>query len=226
VQVQVNVQVVYDYWISLLQILNPPTPTHSPALIVEKAMKKKIYILLIIAVTAWIGFRIVQIYRESTRQVFNIERENTKSGTPVETMTIEIKKDFLRIPISVKNGKAYVSAARINKFKIGQRLTGGGRVISVSRNIDIDTGLFVVRTSSPDGNMFAEIEYTGAFIPLSAISNSGVMISENGIAVQKEIKIIATDADTAVATGLHNGDIVILSNVENGAKVRQSGAQQ
>ncbi|MDR1207238.1 MAG: hypothetical protein LBK26_02380 [Rickettsiales bacterium] len=189
-------------------------------------MKKRIYILIAVFLAAWILFRVVQISRESARQVFNIERENAKSGAPVETMTAEIKKDVLLEPIAVNNGRAYVSGARVHKFKAGQRLSLGGRVISVSRGIDLDTGLFLVRTSGPDGSMFAEMEHTGAFLPLSAVSGSSVMVSENGTAVRKEIKLVAADADIAVVAGLNNGDIVILGNVENGQKIRRSASAE
>jgi len=190
-------------------------------------MKKIIYTLVIVAIGAIVAYRIVQINRENSREIFNVARETNVVGVSVETMTAETKTGALREPVVVKNGKSFVSGARIHKFKIGQRLihaadieSHAGRVITVSRNIDLDTGLFAVKTSSPDGNFFAEIEYTGIFVPLFAISSDKIMISEFGVATEKPIKIIASDADNAVVSGLSNGDIIILTKVENRTKIK------
>ncbi|MCL1902361.1 MAG: hypothetical protein FWG18_01890, partial [Alphaproteobacteria bacterium] len=124
-------------------------------------------------------------------------------------------------PIVVKNGKAYVSGPRAKKFKLAQQISETGRIISVSNKIDLDTGMFVVRTSSPDGSMFVEIQHTGVFVPISAItSDNNVMISAQGVARATPVSIIATDSDTAVISGVADGDIIILTNVEDGMKVR------
>jgi len=184
-------------------------------------MKKLIYILIAIAVGVLVTYRVVQISNESAREIFNIARVESARGAPVATMIAEVKTDVLCEPVHVKNGKAFISGARIHKFKLGQKLLGGGHIISVSRNIDLDTGLFVIKTSSPDGNRFVQIEYTGVFVPLTAVTNSNtVMISENGVAVAKPVDIVALDADFAVLKGLQDGDIVILTKVEQGTKVK------
>ena len=192
-------------------------------------MKKKLIIWGIVAAIALIvGYRIVRIHSESKRVVFNIERHNADAGTPVETMTASVKTDTLAEPVSVKNGKAAVSGARIGKFKIGQKLSAGGHVISVSRTLDLDTGLFAVRTSSPDGDMFVSIEYTGVFIPNFAVQSvcdssgpdcNSVMIDAAGVAAARPVSVIASDAMRSVVSGLNNGDAVILTRVAAGAKI-------
>ena len=191
-------------------------------------IKKLIYILTAIALCAIVAYRVVQISNENSREIFNIARIAQIDGMPVEIMVAETKTDMLREPIVVKNGKAFVSGARVHKFKLGQRLVhaddsinhAAGRIISVSRNIDLDTGLFAVKTSSPDGNFFAEIEYTGIFVPLSAISDYKIMVSESGVAVEKPVHIIAADADNAVVSGLSDGDSIILTKIESGTKIK------
>ena len=193
-------------------------------------MKKIIFISIALIIGAIVTYRVIDISAENSREIFNAARVAQTAGVPVDTMTAEIKTDMLREPIVVKNGKAFVSGARLNRFKINQRLIcvderTAGRIISVSRNIDLNTGLFAVKTSSPNGNFFTEIEYTGVFLPLSAVSDSVVMVSENGIATPKTVKIIATDTDRVVVNSLEGGEIVILTKVEVGTKVKVNQGQ-
>ena len=57
-------------------------------------------------------------------------------------------------------------------------------------------------------------------IPLYAISDGTVMLDINGTATPRAVNIVRTDAQTALVNGLNDGDVVILSHVDAGAKVQ------
>lgn len=180
--------------------------------------KKLIYILIGCALIFWIGFRINSIYQESKRTVFNAARA---AAVPVMTMEIHKKSDVLREPLFVKNNRAFVSDARRVKFKSGQSI-GNGRIIFVSNNLDLDTGMYLIKTSGvKDGEHFAQQKYNGFFIPITAIRNNKVMIAQDGIATEQTVQIKNQDAQNAlIDSGLNDGDILILSHVDNGTKVQ------
>lgn len=182
--------------------------------------KKLIYILIGFIFICWIGFRINSIYQESKREVFNVARQPAIS---VETMTAHRETGILREPLFVKNNKAFVPASRLNKFHPGQ-VIDSGRIISVSKNIDLDTGMYMIKTSGVvDGSHFSEQRHTGFFVPEYAIRDGKIMISENGIATIKDIEIIDNDAENVlINSGLKDGDIIILSRVESGTKVQKN----
>ena len=198
---------------------------------VIKMKKKFIYVLIILAVIGAVGWRVYRIVSESRQQVFNAARVAQVAGTPVETIVAKTENGVLKEPLFVKNGKAFVSASRVNKFKIGQKL-GRGYVTSVSRIIDLDTGLYAVKTSSPDGQVFVEMEYTGIFVPAGIINSrvvanddttvtqNYIFVARDGVATSRDVRVIAADADTAVITGPGDGDIIILSKVSDGEKVK------
>lgn len=187
-------------------------------------MKKKLFIFaicgLLIAVFA---FRIYRIVQENDKQVFNPARAALTMGTPVDTIVIKTETGALKEPLFVKNGKAFVSASRVNKFKIGQKL-GKGYVTSVSRTIDLETGLYAIKTSSPDGQVFVEMEYKGVFVPVAAVSSGQesqnyVFVAKDGLATIRNVRVIATDSKTAVIAGIEDGTEIILSKVSEGEKV-------
>jgi len=184
-----------------------------------EAMKKKILIFAVIAAASLVVInRAREIIIENARVVFNIARHEAKYGTPAEVTRVETRTGHLYEPVAVQNGNIFVSGSRINRFRGGQRLSHGGTITSVSRSIDLDTGLFIIRTTAPTGNGFVEIEHNGIFVPLSAISKSAVMIVQDGIAVARPVSVIAADAERAVVTGLADGDIVILTRIVEGTK--------
>jgi hypothetical protein len=123
--------------------------------------------------------------------------------------------------LAIKNNRAYVTAERAKKLKPGQKV-GQGKITYVSNNIDLDTGMFLVRTSGVEnGLQFAEFTANGFFIPLYAIQNNTVFIAENNIAVARDIEIVNQDSENAyIVSGLNDGDIIILSNVNAGTKVK------
>lgn len=183
--------------------------------------KKIIYIGCLAAMVLWTGYRIYAINSESRRVVFNAEREARKNGELVNTVVINKKTDFLYEPLVIKNNIAYVSSDRIYKFAQGQ-IIDSGKIIFVSKNIDLDSGMFRIKTSGvSDGMHFVKIQKTGLFIPIQAVSNGFVMMSKNGIATKQ--KIVISDQDSKqvlVSSGLDNGDIIILSPVEEVRKIK------
>ncbi|MFA7188277.1 MAG: hypothetical protein WC137_02280 [Alphaproteobacteria bacterium] len=183
-----------------------------------KKYKKIIYVLIGLALAFWIGFRINSIYQESKRQVFNSAR---RAALPVETMIAHRQTNFLREPVFVKNNRAFIASSRINKFRAGQSI-GNGRIISVANQLDLDTGMYLVKTSGVrDGDNFTLQTYTGFFIPEYAVNDGKVMVSENGMATIKDVEIIDSDADNIlIKSGINDGDIIILSRVESGTMVK------
>ena len=182
-------------------------------------LKKIIYISSILAAVLLVGHRVYKIWEEGRMVVFNAARHAEVYGVPVETMVVKRERDILREPVTVRNGQISVSAERLYKFRTGQRLTSGGQITAISRRIDLNTGLFTLRASGAPGNHFAELPHTGIFVPLSAISNSMVMVSENGISAARQVDIIAEDAVRAVVDGLSENEILILTRVRPGIKI-------
>lgn len=186
-----------------------------------KKMKHFITILTIAVLIGWVAFRFAAVASENARHVFNASRVAIDQGTPIEVVTVTHTDGFLREPIAVKDNRALVSGARVVKLRAGQKI-GDGVIKSVSRKIDYDTGMHVVRTTGvSDGLQFAEIDASGFFVPVSAIENNTVMVVQNGVATVRDVVVAAQDANIAqITSGLNDGDNVILSHVENGAKVR------
>ena len=187
----------------------------------SKKLKHGFFVVSIVAMTAWATFRFATIASENAREVFNIARVYNTNGTTVETMIAESKTGTLYEPLSVKNNRAYVSKSRAKTLKVGQRV-GSGTIKSVSRGVDLNTGMYIVRTTDvEDGLQFAEFTADGIFVPLYAIKNNQVFVAENGVAVQRNLVITHQDAENAlISDGLNNGDIVILSSINAGEKVQ------
>jgi hypothetical protein len=183
--------------------------------------KKLVYILCTVVLVGLIVFRIYMINSESSRQVFNPMRAQLENGATVAKLSVEKKTGILQEPLFIKNNTAFVSSTRINKFKVGQRVDHG-KIVSVSNQIDLDSGLFRIKTSGVgDGAHFAELKYTGFFVPAFAIKENNLMVIENGIAQKRSVKITDQDSENAVVSyGLSDNDIIILSQIEDGEKVR------
>ena len=184
-------------------------------------MKKILYILLTVLIFGWVGFRIWSIQSENSRQVFNAERVYSQNGIPVDVITVNKKTDILKEPVFVKNNRALVSSSRISKFKSGQKV-GNGFIISVSKNIDLDSGMHVITTRNvSNGLNYEEFKNTGFFVSIYAIDEDNVMIVKDNFAKKQNVKISDQDSDNAVIiNGLSNGDIVILSKVSDGEKIK------
>ena len=184
-------------------------------------LKHILYVALVVLMAGWVVFRFAAVASENARYVFNAARVAADSGAPIQTLDVATKSGTLYLPLSVQNNRAYVSGDVAANLKAGQRI-GNGQIVSVSRNLDLDTGRFVVRTSGvSDGLQFAQFTTTGHFIPLYAINNGTVMVAQDGVAVSRDITVARQDAENAyVTSGLNDGDVVILSSVSAGTKVR------
>ena len=186
-----------------------------------KKMKQFFTILLIAVLIGWVVFRFAAVASENSRHVFNASRVAIDQGTPIEVITVSHTDGVLREPIAVKDNRALVSGGRVAKLRAGQKI-GDGVIKSVSRKIDYDTGMHVVRTTGvSDGLQFAEITAIGYFVPVSAIENDTVMVVSDGVASVRNVVVAAQDANTAqITSGLNDGDRVILSHVQDGTKVK------
>lgn len=183
--------------------------------------KKTITILCAIVLAGVVGYRIYNLVTENAFVVYNISREYKKHGTPVEAIVAKTENGTLTEPLYVKNGRAYVSANRRSKFAVGNTVGENGKITSVSNNVDLDTGLYVIRVSGASGDVLASRKLTGVFVPNAAVQTDGtVLIVDGDIAVARPITIVASDADNSVVRGLNDGDVVILSKVEPGTLVK------
>ena len=176
---------------------------------------------LVVILVAWVIFRFVVIASENNRNVFNASRNAMVNGVPVETLVAKNKSGVIYEPLTIKNNRAYVTAGRARKLKAGQNV-GNGKITYVSKNIDLDTGMFVIKTKDVEnGLQFAEFVADGFFVPLYAIKNNSVFVVENNVAVAHDIEIANQDSENAyIVSGLNDGDVVILSNVNAGTKVK------
>lgn len=187
----------------------------------SKKIKHTFFIALVAIMVGWVIFRFIAFASENARFVYNASRVAAENGLPVEYVTVHIESGTLYEPLSVKNNRAYVSGERASKMRAGQKI-GNGKITFVSNNIDLNTGMYLVRTSGvSDGLHFAEFTTNGIFVPLYAISDNSVFVADNGIATKRNIKIARQDSENAyVESGLNSGDVVILSNVQSGVKVK------
>ena len=186
-----------------------------------KKTKRFTTILLFVALIGWVVFRFAVVAEENSRHVFNASRVAIEHGTPVHAITVERKEGVLREPVSVKNNRALVSGARASKLRPGQKI-GDGKIVSVSSNIDWDSGMHVVRTSGvSDGLQYAQYSATGYFVPVYAVLDNTVMVVDNGVASARTVTVSQQDSENAYITnGLRDGDIVILSHVDQGQRVQ------
>lgn len=187
----------------------------------SKKIKHTFFIALVAIMVGWVIFRFIAFASENARFVYNASRVAAENGLPVEYVTVNIESGTLYEPLSVKDNRAYVSGERASKMRAGQKI-GNGKITFVSNNIDLNTGMYLVRTSGvSDGLHFAEFTTNGIFVPLYAISDNSVFVADNGIATKRNIKIARQDSENAyVESGLNSGDVVILSNVQSGVKVK------
>ena len=184
-------------------------------------MERFSIVLLTAVLAGWVMFRFAAVASENSRHVFNAARVAADQGTPIEVIDVVRTDGVLREPIAVKNNRALVSGARVAKLRVGQKI-GEGTIVSVSKKIDYDTGMHVVKTSGvSDGLQFAEIAGNGFYVPVSAIENNTVMVVSDGVADVRSVTIVDQDASTAyITSGLNDGDRVILSAVKAGEKVK------
>lgn len=186
----------------------------------SEKLKTSLYGVCAVALIGWCVFRFTAIGAENARAVFNPARYAADAGAPVYAMEMQSGSGVLREPIEIKNNRALVSSVRVGKLRPGQRV-GDGEIVSVSRDVDLNTGMHIVRTrGASDGLQYAEFETDGYFVPLYAVNNGVVMLDVDGTATPRNVDVVRTDAQNALVAGLHDGDVVILSHVDAGDKVQ------
>jgi len=194
--------------------------------IVKKLKTRKskniIYIIVVVLIVAAFGYRFYSVARENSFDVFNIARNNADKGTPVVVLKMRQTDGVLFEPITINN-RAFVSGKRVNMFHAGQKV-GNCKIVSVSKNIDLDTGMHVIRTSNcPNGLQYVENKKKGFYIPVSAIHGNIIYVKNGDVAQAVNIEIENQDMQNAlVKSGVNKGDIVILSNVQNNQKIKVS----
>ena len=183
--------------------------------------KNVIYACVISLIAFAFGYRFYCVSMENNFEVFNIVRNNMQNGMLVDTKIAENVNGILYEPLTIRNNRAFVSGARINNFKAGQKI-GSCKIVSVSKNIDLDTGMHVIKTlNCKDGLQYVEKQKVGIYVPSSAIHGNIVFVADNGFARSREIEIADRDAQNVlVKSGLSDGEIIILSNVSDGEKVK------
>lgn len=167
------------------------------------------------------AYRFYMVEAERNANVFNIIRNNASTGTPVNVITVSGQDGFLHEPVNIRNNRAYVAGNRVGMFKVGQNV-GNCKISYVSNNIDLDTGMYVIKTSKcEDGLRFIENKKHGFYVPVSAVSGNYVYVVNGGVAQKREVVISGRDLQNVVIqSGLNDGDMVILSNVKDNQKIR------
>lgn len=184
-------------------------------------IKKIIYILSVVCVVLWVAFRITMLVIQHNQDVFNVSRDVAENGIPVQVVSIKNTSGVLHEPITVEKNRAYVTGNRVGLFRPGQKV-GNGKITSVSQKVNLDTGMYVIKMTGVD-NGLQYVEYTrnGYFVPVHAVVGENVFVLENGVATLRHVIVAHSDADVALITqGLRDGDMVILSKVSDGDKVR------
>ena len=193
--------------------------------VVEKleTRKSKVIIGLILAILVLFAFsyRFYVIEQENHFEVFNIIRHNASNGVPVRVLEMQKTDGVLFEPLTIKNNRGFVSGVRIGLFKIGQKI-GNCKITSVSKNIDLDTGMYVIKTNGcEDGLQYVENRKSGFYVPVSALHGNTVFVVSEGVAQSREVVIENRDMQNAlIKSGINEGDIVILSNVQDGEKIK------
>lgn len=182
--------------------------------------KKRMYIALVLILVGWVAYRFAVIGAQNRLQVYNPARAAISEGVPVSIMEMHREKGVIREPLTIKNNRAYVSGARAALLQPGMKVADG-EIVSVSSNIDLDTGMHVVRTRGvADGLQFALFSTNGYFVPVYAVNNGVVFVLRDGVAHSVPVKVSRQDLDMAyITSGLKEGDVVILSRVAEGSKV-------
>ena len=166
-------------------------------------------------------YRFVMFGMEQNKSVFNLTRDANVNGVPVNVVEIKATDGVIYEPLFINNNRGYVSGMRIARFKAGQKITGGGEIVSVSNSLDLDSGMHIVRTRDvADGAHTVEIRENGFYVPTYAVQNGSVFVVRDGVAQSIQINVVRRDADNTMITGVSDGDVVITSHVTDGAPIK------
>lgn len=187
----------------------------------DKKVKKFVYTAVFVVLIGWFVFRFIMVAIESRMTVFNPARVVNQNGTLIEYVTAHKQNGSLGMPVSVKNNRAYVSGAVRTKLRAGQKI-GDGVIVSVSSGLDLDSGMYVVKTRNVvDGINYVQIDVNGYFVPAYAVHDGVVFVADSGTAVARSVTIAGQDSDVAcISDGIKDGDIVITSKVTESQKVK------
>ncbi len=183
--------------------------------------KKIIYLVVLGFIVFWVVGRFGVIAAQNRLEIYNPARAAATHGVPVDVVRVVRRDGIIREPITVKNNRVFVSGPRAALLAPGQRV-GDGEIVSVARGIDLDTGMHTVRTRGvADGLQFAEFHANGYFIPVHIIENGHIMVATGDRATRRAVTVTRQDSSTAYVTdGLNDGDIIILSRVQDGEKIQ------
>jgi len=186
----------------------------------DKKLKKNVYTAVFAVLALWFIYRFVMVAIESRMVVFNPMRAAEQNGIVVDTIVAEQKSGIIKTPLSVENNRAYVSGAHRRGLKVGQKVANG-EIVFVANSLDLDTGMYVVKTKNvDDGVVYAESECNGFFIPTYAVRESQVMRAESGSAIAVPVTVNASDSEFSCVSGeIKDGDIIVLSKVEPNQKI-------
>ncbi|MBO7644810.1 MAG: hypothetical protein J6S57_00720, partial [Alphaproteobacteria bacterium] len=83
-------------------------------------------------------------------------------------------------------------------------------------------GMHVIKTSKcEDGLKYVQNVKKGFFIPVSAVHGNSVYVAESGVAHLRDVEIIGRDMQNVlIKKGINEDDLVILSDVKDGQKIR------
>ena len=173
-----------------------------------------VFVLLVV-------YRFASFFMMQNRSVVNLTRDANQNGAPVNVIEMQKTNGVIYEPLFVNNNRGFVSAMRIGRFRAGQKITGGGTVVSVSGSIDLDTGMHVVHTrGAANGAHTVEIRENGFYVPTYAVHNGTVFVVRDGVAKSIPVSIVRSDLDKAMITGVNVGDTVITSDITDGVKVK------
>lgn len=183
--------------------------------------KKKLYIYIVTIICVAFVFRFVKVAIERYEKILCPQREFIENGKKVEVLEIKKQNNFIKVPLTIKNNIAYIPQNKLNLFFKNQKIENGGEIVVVNKNLDLDTGMYILKTKNvTDGLNYALIYKDGIFIPTDSIDENKVYVKENNKAVVKNINIIMRDENIALIEGLEEGDILIISKIQDGEKVK------
>lgn len=166
-------------------------------------------------------YRFASFGFEHYKSVFNLTRDANANGVPVSVVEMKNTEGVTYEPLFINNNRGYVSGIRVARFRAGQHITGGGEVVSVSKSLDLDSGMHIVRTrGASNGAHMVEIKGSGFYVPTYAVQNGTVFVLRDGVAHATPVTVIRGDADNTMISGVQEGDVVITSHVSDGALVK------
>ena len=166
-------------------------------------------------------YRFVMFGMEQNKTVFNLTRDANANGVPVNVVEMHETDGVIYEPLFINDNRGLVSGMRIARFRVGQKITGGGEIVSVSNSLDLDSGMHIVRTRGvTNGAHSVEIRASGFYVPTYAVQNGNVFVVRDGVAHVVSVNVIRRDADNTMITGVADGDVVITSHITDGALIK------